>query len=101
MPRTWPAFAQARRHSLCVSPLAPFTTQQPGSTTSPTIVLIPLVTPPFGETGAGALASFAAVAAFAGAVAFAGVVAGVALTTGILAGAEAGAVVLAGAAGAA
>src|SRR5262245_2378757 len=86
-------------HSLCVSPFAPFTTQHAGSTTSPTIVLMPVVTPPLGDAApadAVALAGAAAVADIVGI--FAGAFAGVADIVGILAGAFAGASVLAGAA---
>src|SRR2546426_2883792 len=51
MPRTCPAFAHAIAHSLCEGPLAPFTIQHAGSTTSPTIERAPTFAP-------GAAASF-------------------------------------------
>src|SRR5258705_13778849 len=61
MPSTWPAFAQAIAQSLCAAPLAPFTIQQAGSTTSPTIERAPTFK---GSASLDALADVA-VAAFA------------------------------------
>src|SRR6267378_251605 len=58
MPRTCPAFAHAIAHSLCEGPLAPFTIQHAGSTTSPTIERAPTFAP-------GATASFFAAFAVA------------------------------------
>src|SRR5882762_6279620 len=74
MPSTWPAFAQAIAQSLCAAPLAPFTIQHAGSTTSPTIERAPTFT---GSASLDALADVA-VAAFAAVAGLAAVAAGAA-----------------------
>src|SRR5258705_2780737 len=86
MPSTWPAFAQAIAQSLCAAPLAIFTIQHAGSTTSPTIERAPTFT---GSASLDALADVA-VAAFAAVAGLAAAAAGVAGLAAVAAGAAFG-----------